>query len=550
MTATPLLPPKGDPARNWACATLLAFPLAFAALALFLGQDASWDFRNYHFYNAWAFVTGRYTSGIDFLPSQGQFFFNPLLDVPFYFLATHIAPKCAYFILSIVQGLNFPLLFMICYATLVIKDTKKKTAACAGLAALGMLSAMGIAEAGTQCNDNLVSLGILSSALLVIRNFDFLLSAQPKATARAAFIYALPAGCAAGLKLTCISFCAGMCIALLIATPDARRCFRLCFLFGLGLLAGFALTYGHWAWYLTSHYASPMFPFYNSIFRSPLLPSVALIDFPTPRNWTLPVFPFFFGIDPLLVNEIWWRDWRTPLLYALFILVTVQYLVSGKKTAKEPLARPAPLRFLLLTAGIGYYIWLFTQTVYRYLLPLDMLSPLLIVLCVGLLPLEIKRRWTIATGLIVVAALSISPGDWARRGTWTQKITDISVPAIPEKTMVLMGGVDAYAFLLPAFPPSVSFVRLESRGFPPDSKTGLADLIRSKVEVHKGPLKLFIPSAQLKLGERALPHFKLSLVLKSCRIIDDRLYEPHLDRTAEMGNSYPKTYSLCDVKRY
>ena len=33
--------------------------LSFAVLAIKRGQDASWDFRNYHYYNAYAFFNDR-----------------------------------------------------------------------------------------------------------------------------------------------------------------------------------------------------------------------------------------------------------------------------------------------------------------------------------------------------------------------------------------------------------------------------------------------------------------------------------------------------------
>ena len=86
-----LLPPSG-PARGLALGLLAAAPFLAGLLGVVLGQDVNWDLRNYHWYNAYAFLNGRYDGG-DFMPSQTQFFFNPLLDVPFYLLATHAAPS-------------------------------------------------------------------------------------------------------------------------------------------------------------------------------------------------------------------------------------------------------------------------------------------------------------------------------------------------------------------------------------------------------------------------------------------------------------------------
>src|SRR5471032_1603820 len=93
---TALLPPPRTRARTAAVILLTLAPLAFGALAVALGPDANWDLRNYHWYNAWAFLTGRTVRGIDFMPSQGEFFLNPLSDVPFYWLATHLPLRAAF----------------------------------------------------------------------------------------------------------------------------------------------------------------------------------------------------------------------------------------------------------------------------------------------------------------------------------------------------------------------------------------------------------------------------------------------------------------------
>src|ERR1700734_3631580 len=108
------LPPKDYRARFLAVAIMCLAPFAFGMLAVALGQDANWDLRNYHWYNAYAFLNGR--DGFDLLPSQTPYFYNPALDVPFYLLATHVPAKVAGFALGFVQGLNFILLFMLAYA--------------------------------------------------------------------------------------------------------------------------------------------------------------------------------------------------------------------------------------------------------------------------------------------------------------------------------------------------------------------------------------------------------------------------------------------------
>ena len=107
--STHFLPPKEHRARRMALWILCLAPFPFGLLALALGQDANWDLRNYHYYNAFAFLNDRY--GQDILPSQTPYFYNPLLDVPFYLLATHVPARVAGFALGFVQGFNFLLLF-------------------------------------------------------------------------------------------------------------------------------------------------------------------------------------------------------------------------------------------------------------------------------------------------------------------------------------------------------------------------------------------------------------------------------------------------------
>jgi hypothetical protein len=72
--------------RKWERLPALMFVLGFAvcgAASVLMGQDNNWDLRNYHYYNPFAFVTGRI--GYDFAPAQRQSYLNPLLDLPFYF---------------------------------------------------------------------------------------------------------------------------------------------------------------------------------------------------------------------------------------------------------------------------------------------------------------------------------------------------------------------------------------------------------------------------------------------------------------------------------
>src|ERR1700744_3906495 len=124
MAEIRLLPPPHSASRLLVFCILATAPFAFGLLALWLGQDANWDLRNYHWYNAYAILNGRYD--IDILPSQTPWFYNPALDVPFYLLATHVSAKVAGAALGFVQGLNFIPLFMLAHASLRVAGPWRK----------------------------------------------------------------------------------------------------------------------------------------------------------------------------------------------------------------------------------------------------------------------------------------------------------------------------------------------------------------------------------------------------------------------------------------
>lgn len=545
-SSSAVIPPEGTEARRLALAFITLAPLCIGALAMVLGQDTNWDLRNYHWYNAWAFWTGRYASGIDFLPSQGQFFHNPTLDVPFYLLATHLPLQFAFFILACVQGLNASLLFMIAHLSLDIPDAKRKVIACAALATLGMLGGIGISEIGTVFYDNVTSLGILLSALLVIINFDRLTTMPLKQVAFLTLLCGLPAGVAAGLKLTTVSFCVGLCFAVLATPQDRWRGFWLAFFFGCGITLGFLAAYGHWGWYLFTHFDSPTFPYFNKLFQAPLVPPENFQDFRVPAEWRWAV-PYRMAISPRLVGEIDWRDWRVPALYTLVWLTVTGVLVSGRRGAGGSLAHAAPSAFLLWMTGGAYVVWVTLQAVYRYILPIEMLAPLLIVLCINLLPLERRTRATFAAALLAALTLTIKPGDWGRRDGWSHAVADITAPALRDNTIVLMASNDAYAFLLPQFPPETAFLRIHSRAFHSDHDFGINALIKSKIDAHKGPLMAFYPARRQDITADALRDYGLRIT-GACQDIKDKTYTPQLDKR-NVGDEYPPLYSLCPVAK-
>ncbi|MDR3424853.1 MAG: hypothetical protein P4M13_07225 [Alphaproteobacteria bacterium] len=526
-----LLPAKGQRARALALAILCVAPFAFGLLAVALGQDANWDLRNYHFYNAYAFLNDRYAR--DLLPSQIPYFYNPLLDVPFFLLATHVAAKTVGFVLGFVQGLNFILLFMIAQVTLIVPNPRHKVFVCAALAALGMLGGGGIALIGTTFGDNITSLGVFLSAALIVRHLQRLSIDKPARVFALALAFGVPAGMMMGLKLPSVIFAVGLCGGLLFVGGSLKHGLWLSFAFGLGVLLGCAVTFGYWAVFLQSHFGSPLFPYFNQIFHSPLAPPVGGRDTEyVPRSLSdFLLMPFLFAHSPFRVGEIAWRDWRLPLLYALLPLCLMLRLFFGRnRAANDALAAPYPARYLLASFSIAYIVWLTLFTIYRYAVPIEMISPLLIVFAIGMLPLKITTRGLLAAFTLTIVALSVQPGNWHRRGEWLDRFVEAKIPDLGDTShlMILMAGIEPYSHLIPEFPPNISFVRIQSNFSSPDDGKGINLLLHERVDAHRkagGRFMILIPSFQINVAEKAVAYFGLKVLPQNCQSVTDRLFD-------------------------
>src|SRR4029078_13747796 len=95
-------------AREYA---FLALGLLFlAGFVVLLGKDTSGCFRNYHSYAPYALLNHR--MGIDVVVAHQASYYNPYLDVPFYWLATHTRAWIALGVLGVAQGANMVMLLL------------------------------------------------------------------------------------------------------------------------------------------------------------------------------------------------------------------------------------------------------------------------------------------------------------------------------------------------------------------------------------------------------------------------------------------------------
>jgi hypothetical protein len=450
-------------------------PLLLGLVSLASGQDDGWDMRNYHLYNVHALFNDRI--GFDMAPGAFQSYFNPTLELPYHFLNSWFTPRVAGFCMGVLHGLNFVLL-----AALARELTGNVRVALL-LAAAGMFTPGFLSELGNTMGDNLTALLVLGALWLLARHWDTMRRHGAKA-ALAAVCAGLVMGMGTGLKLTNAVYAVAMCLALLVAIPLApwRRVW-LAFVFGVGVLGGIALTAGWWFMKMWRVFGNPLFPQFNNIFHSPLAPDAGVI-----ASTFLPqglvenlLWPFVFALDPVRVGELPMRLAIWPAMYLLGAVFIAMLLL---RRARLPDARGA---FVLLFTAIAYLVWMRLFSIQRYLIPLELIAPLVIWLLWHGVVASAPLAGRLAGVTLALLALAVFPvANWGH-APWAERNFSADVPAIaaPESSVIFIAHLHPPMGWMAMFmPPQARIVRLGGMPESPGYLQRLKDVIAERPGPH------------------------------------------------------------------
>ena len=455
----------------------LGAPLLIGLAGLALGQDANWDFRNYHYYNGYALLNDRL--GFDLLPASHPSFYNPLLDAGVYWLMQTLPAWVVALLLGTFQGLIAPLLYQI--ARLIMPAAKRRALWAGILAAAGCTGAMTMTEIGATFHDNTLAVPMLGGLLLALLAIERRLTGRAYwlAIAGSAFLI----GLACGFKLTMSLYAVGLIAALLAGLPW-RRWLGAIVVSGAAGLAGFLLSGGYWSWVLWRHFGNPLFPHFNNIFHSAFAGDTAFRDLkfiekldPLQRA----LLPLFSTFNSWLVAE---ADFFDPRLAAAFVLCVPALLFLRRATPS--------LRALIVFATVAYAVWVWLYCIYRYVLPLEMLAP---ILCLAaLLAMRARNAAPIAAAIAVllVVATSYPKSLEPVRVPFGPRFVHVEgIPPLSADTLVVMAGDQPAAFIVPSLPPELRVIRINDWPFLGQSgQDGFEPLIRRTIANHKGPMVL------------------------------------------------------------
>ena len=402
------------------------FPIGYGLFAVSLGQDANFDLRTYHYMDSyWAFV--KHMS--DIAPAGFQTYYSPFLDAPFAFAVDHLPARAVAFGLGVAAGTSAVPLYLI-----GVELFGRRWLALV-LAALGMFAAGTWAEAGTIMGDNLTAPLYLLALWFFIRGIR---SHQSGRGARRSVLWVAAGGAlmgiAAGLKLVGLPWGGAAILALLLVDRHLLQRWRLVLAGGVALVGAFAVAYGPWAITMWTRYGNPILPFYNHVFQSPWAPPLELRDPRFVPGGILQVLfdPFLWTADWQRTGEIPFRELSIPIDEALLLALLLRCVIRSVLAR-----RPIPMfagwrtRFVVTWCVAGFCVWGAEFGIYRYLLPLEMLSFVVMFALVT----ELVAGWAgvriasaAAAALAVACVLTESPGSWGREPFGHRYFT-VDVPA-------------------------------------------------------------------------------------------------------------------------
>ena len=516
-------------ALTWGRLLSVFFPLCYGIFGVLAGKDTSWDLLNYHWYNPYAFLADR----LDFDLAVGHHatYFNPSLDIPLYLVGEHLPPPLTGFLLACSQGLNFPLLFWLAW-TLFSDLTPGRRFALSAVTSIAGMSGAGVLNELAGCaHDNITSIGVLASILVIVLHLQTLIIGRCWAAAGWVGLAGILAGVTAGLKLTTATYALGLGAALLFVPASLPRLILLAFSFGAGGVLGLSLGAGFWMHRLWEFSGSPFFPYFNDLFHSPLLLNASYRDttFIPQELVTRLLFPFYFSANSFLVAEWHFRDVRILMVFVTLPCCAIWALArkAGKTWPASHWIDPTPSRFLAMAAAISYAAWLWLFCIYRYLLPLEMLAPLLIAVALGWLPLSNRARTTTLVALLVLSQ-SLVQINFAGRKPWGDHYLEVTAPFISpeEQAMVLMTGYEPMSYVIPYFPPSVPFLRIDGYLAKSDETNGLTTLMQQRVKEHRGRRYVLFHPSEKESVPKALLAYGLDFDKLPCRQVSSTVAEP------------------------
>jgi hypothetical protein len=385
---------------------------------------------------------------------------------------------------------------------------------------------------GSTTGDLLAAVPILIGLYFLLRGVDAA-AVSPRTAWRDLMLAGGFAGLGVGSKLTMASYGVAMAAALLVLP----RCVLVRGLarFLAASVVGGLVTGGYHHLRMLRLFGNPLFPMMNNVFQSPYWEhdTLRVTGFPPKTLFDTMFYPFEWAINSQygIVSELAFRDIRIALTMSLGVLVLVKWglgLPFGRRIASTV---PSSIRALVIFGLVAYIIWLPLFSIYRYLLPLEMLSGVFIVLALAALARQAVLTVAAAGAAFACIATTV-PLEWGH-GAFGDRYVEVSAPVLPPDTVVVLVGDEPVSYLIPFMGLDTIWLGLSNNFLRPDQRNLLVRREHDLISSHKDRLMVLKTGAPPDLHSAVLSAFDLAVDNGNCKSIYSNL------------NSQP--YQLCPV---
>jgi len=521
--------------KSWRSNILFLLCLAIAGMgSVFLGQDANWDIKNYHLYNALSLLQGRLTTDLNAVGTQT--YFHPLLDLPYYFMATNTLvthPKILAFLMGLPFGVIIYSVFRI--ATIILKDFFQTATAVsrASLAAtaIGVTGVASLSQLGTTFNE-------IPLAALMLCGLVLILGRLEKASGGRLVPYivaGLLCGAAAGLKLTSAIYAPAITLAILCAEENVKAKLVAAFYYCLGWLLSFSVIWGWWGWKLYQLTGSPTFPMFNSIFKSPWLGLGSGMDdrFKPVGTMETLFYPFYWiKLGPMTVAEPLFADPRFAIGFVCFFIISAVLLIKRTSSSRASIStqsqqRPS-LLFLLVFIFLAYVTWEMMFSIIRYAVVIEVLTGVLTLLVVALVFGRARQglKGSLSACLLIAVILLVKNTAYPEWGRvpYSDTVFNYSDVNLPENSLVLLASkpVGYAATFLAQENPSVRFVGMVD-GAVEAEKNLLQEKVSALIAQSGDNSFVIFVSEDFEATKRNLAKFNKKIDRETCRLFSSNI---------------------------
>lgn len=510
---------------------MLGFSLfASIYLSLLLGQDASFDLLNYHYYNPYSFLNNR--NNIDLSPAQIQTFFNPTLDLIPYYIIQNYPPWVFGVALGAWQGLNLWLVYILSLRIFIFAEMKWSILFATFCSIFGFIGPITITELGTTHHDTTLSVFIIGSVYLYITSLIKYNKNNIKLCRTHLTFSGFMIGISVGLKLTFAIYAIGIILAIIIVQLFLLRKKNGLVLFFAAAIFGFIVAAGHWMYFLWVEYRNPLFPLYNNLFHSPFISYEDLTDKRfLPKSFIEAIlFPIYFNKNNHFGSEVKFQDFRIAALFIIslaWLTYTIYKFIKKYPPAflSSNLNASHILLWLLIFIFTSYIVWLNLFAVYRYLICIELLTPLTLLLIVGIYSNK-TLYYTLMILLLSIIISLIRVPDFGRV-RWSKTFFGVQPPKLPEndEAIVLITSDKPLAYVIPSFPISYHFIRIESNFINPSKNNYQTNKIKDLLKRSLNNIYILTDRGELNSGLIIINQYldSKSVEIKACEPVYSRI---------------------------